>query len=125
MKKTKKNTRQRQESNDYYVDMKFNVLFFILFYAMCIVVVFMFQFSMRVIGVVGCAVILVKLVIGMLKSITETLIKYHNREGILITRIILVHLLIKIREKKIEKKLVFLDGKEVMGMGIKNNKNCI
>lgn len=24
-----------------------------------------------------------------------------------------------------EKKLVFLDGKEVMGMGIKNNKNCI
>lgn len=64
----------------------------------CIVVVFMFQFSMRVIGVVGCAVILVKLVIGMLKSITETLIKYHNREGILITRIILVHLLIKIRK---------------------------
>lgn len=63
---------------------------------------YMFQFSMRVIGVVGCAVILVKLVIGMLKSITETLIKYHNREGILITRIILVHLLIKIRN--IEKK---------------------
>ena len=80
MKKTKKNTRQRQESNDYYVDMKFNVIFF---YAMCIVVVFMFQFTMRVIGVVGCAVILVKLVIGMLLEHNRNINKVSYREGII------------------------------------------